>query len=117
MPGRDEALRLVEEETAAMGDIQIMQTAPEQAAFLELLVRAGRGPAGDRGWRLHRLQGDPDRPGGWPMTAPCSAASDSERAGIARRNLDRRAGVGQKVEIKVGPAIETIRAPAGGAVV
>ncbi len=41
--GRDEALRLVEDETEAMGDIRIMQTAPEQAAFLEMLVSLGPG--------------------------------------------------------------------------
>jgi caffeoyl-CoA O-methyltransferase len=33
---------------------------------------------------------------------------DPERAGISRRNLDR-AGVGDRVEIRVGPAIEIIR--------
>ena len=37
--GRDEILRRVEDETAAMGDLAQMQTAPEQAAFLEMLVR------------------------------------------------------------------------------
>ena len=107
--GRDEALRLVEEETAAMGDIQIMQTAPEQAAFLELLVRLGEGRraievgtfTGYGAIRIARGLADDG-------TLLCCEL-DSERAGIARRNLDR-AGVGQKVEIKVGPAIETIRA-------
>ena len=107
--GRDEALRLVEDETAAMGDIQIMQTAPEQAAFLELLVRLGEGRraievgtfTGYGAIRIARGLADDG-------TLLCCEL-DSERAGIARRNLDR-AGVGQKVEIKVGPAIETIRA-------
>ncbi len=37
--GRDEALKQVEEQTAAMGSIVMMQTAPEQAAFLEMLLR------------------------------------------------------------------------------
>ena len=41
--GRDEALRIVEQETAAMGSMQMMQTAPEQAAFLEMLVKLGPG--------------------------------------------------------------------------
>lgn len=106
--GRDEALRLVEDETAAMGSIQTMQTGPEQAAFLEMLVRLGPGRSaievgtftGYGAIRIARSLVD----GG---TLLCCEL-DPERAGIARRNLDR-AGVGEKVEIRVGPAIETIR--------
>ncbi len=106
--GRDEALRLVEDETEAMGDIRIMQTAPEQAAFLEMLVSLGPGRraievgtfTGYGAIRIARgLAGD--------GTLLCCEL-DPERAEIARRNVDR-AGVGEKVEIRVGPAIETIR--------
>lgn len=107
--GRDEALRLVEDETAAMGDLQSMQTAPEQAAFLELLVRMGAGRraievgtfTGYGAIRIARGLADDG-------TLLCCEL-DPERAEIARRNLDR-AGVGEQVEIRVGPAIETIRA-------
>ena len=106
--GRDEALRLVEDETAAMGDIQIMQTAPEQAAFLEMLVRLGPGRraievgtfTGYGAIRIARGLADDG--------SLLCCELDPERAAISRRNLDR-AGVGEKVEIKVGPAIETIR--------
>ena len=105
--GRDETLRLVEDETAAMGSIQIMQTAPEQAAFLEMLVRLGRGRraievgtfTGYGAIRIARGLADDGR------LLCCEL--DPERAEIARRNVDR-AGVGDKVEISVGPAIETI---------
>ncbi len=37
--GRDDVLRQVEDETAAMGDLAQMQTGAEQAAFLEMLTR------------------------------------------------------------------------------
>ncbi|MBN8870913.1 MAG: class I SAM-dependent methyltransferase [Solirubrobacterales bacterium] len=107
--GRDEALRLVEDETAAMGDLQTMQTAPEQAAFLEMLVKLGRGRraievgtfTGYGAIRIARGLADDG-------TLLCCEL-DPERAEVARRNVDR-AGVGEKVEFRVGPAIETIRA-------
>jgi len=107
--GRDEALRLVEEETAAMGSIQAMQTAPEQAAFLEMLVRLGPGRraievgtfTGYGAIRIARGLAESGR------LLCCEL--DPERAEIARRNVDR-AGVGERVEIRIGPAIETIRA-------
>ncbi len=106
--GRDEALRLVEDETEAMGEVRQMQTAPEQAAFLEMLVRLGPGRraievgtfTGYGAIRIARGLADEG-------TLLCCEL-DPERARIARRNFDR-AGVGEKVEIEVGPAIETIR--------
>jgi caffeoyl-CoA O-methyltransferase len=106
--GRDEALRIVEDETEAMGEIRVMQTAPEQAAFLEMLVRLGAGRraievgtfTGYGAIRIARGLTD----GG---TLLCCEI-DPERAEIARRNIDR-AGVGEKVAIQVGPAIATIR--------
>ena len=106
--GRDAALRKVEEETEAMGEIRIMQTAPEQAAFLEMLVRLG---AGRRAIEVGTFTGY----GAIRIARGLAAGGsllccelDPERAEIARRNVDR-AGVGAKVEIEVGPAIETIR--------
>jgi caffeoyl-CoA O-methyltransferase len=107
--GRDEVLRRVEADTAALGDLARMQTAPEQAAFLEMLtglvgakfavevgtftgygaIRIARGLA--EGGKLLCCELDPDR------------------AATARANLDA-AGVGEQVEIAVGPAIDTLRA-------
>ena len=106
--GRDEALRLVEEETDAMGEIRIMQTAPEQAAFLEMLVRLGPGRRAIEvgtftGYGAIRIARGPTEDG-----SLLCCELDPQRAEIARTNVDR-AGVGEKVEIKVGPAIETIR--------
>jgi len=107
--GRGEVLRRVEEETAAMGDLAIMQTAPEQAAFLEMLVRlVGAKFAVEVGTftgygaiRIARGLAE----GGSLLCCEL----DPERAAVARRNLDD-AGVGERVEIAVGPAIETLRA-------
>lgn len=106
--GRDEVLRQVEDETAAMGSLQRMQTAPEQAALLELLVRLGPGRqaieigtfTGYGAIRIARGLADDGR------LLCCEL--DPERAKIAQRNLDR-AGMAEKAEIRVGPAIETIR--------
>jgi caffeoyl-CoA O-methyltransferase len=107
--GRDDVLRRVEAETAAMGELAQMQTAPEQAAFLEMLVRlVGATFAVEVGTftgyaaiRIARGLAD----GG---SLVCCEL-DPERAVLARANLGA-AGIGDRVEIKVGPAIETLRA-------
>ena len=107
--GRDEAMKKVEEQTAAMGSIVMMQTAPEQAAFLEMLV----GVVGARlalevgtftGYGAIRIARGL-APGGRLICFEL----EQERADIARANLDQ-AGVGDQVEIVVGPAIDGIRA-------
>jgi caffeoyl-CoA O-methyltransferase len=106
--GRDEVLLRVEEETAALGDLAMMQTAPEQAAFLEMLVRlVGAKFAVEVGTftgygaiRIARGLA----PGGRLLCCEI----DPDRAATARANLDG-AGVGDRVEIAVGPAIETLR--------
>lgn len=102
-------LRGVEAETAAMGDLAEMQTAPEQAAFLEMLTRlTGAKYAVEVGTftgygaiRIARGLVEGGRLLGCEL--------DPDRAEIARANLDA-AGVGERVEIAVGPAIETLRA-------
>ena len=106
--GRDEVLRKVERETAELGDLAAMQTAPEQAAFLEMLARlSGAKRAVEVGTftgygaiRIARGLGE----GGSLLCCEL----DPERAAMARRNLDA-AGVGERVEIAIGPAIETLR--------
>lgn len=107
--GRDPAVQEVERETRALGDQARLQTAPSQAALIELLVRAtGARRAVEVGTftgygaiRIARGLGE----GG---TLLCCEL-DPERARVARRNLER-AGVGDRVQIEVGPAIETLRA-------
>ena len=107
--GRDEALKKVEEKTAELGSLVMMQTAPEQAAFLEMLVRlVGAKQAIEVGTftgygaiRIARGLEDGGR------LLCCEL--DPERAEMARENVDT-AGIGDRVEIEVGPALETIRA-------
>ena len=107
--GRDEVPRKVERETAKLGDDAMMQTAPEQAAFLEMLVRlSGAKRAVEVGTftgygaiRIARGLGEDG--------SLLCCELDPERAATARHNLDA-AGVGDRVEIAVGPAIETLRA-------
>jgi caffeoyl-CoA O-methyltransferase len=106
--GRDEVLLRVEEETAALGDLAMMQTAPEQAAFLEMLVRlVGARFAVEvgtfTGYGAIRIARGLT-PGGRLLCCEI----DPDRAATARANLDA-AGVGDRVEIAVGPAIDTLR--------
>jgi caffeoyl-CoA O-methyltransferase len=107
--GRDEVLRRVEEDTAALGDIVMMQTAPEQAALLEMLV----GLTGARfavevgtftGYGAIRIARGL-APGG--RLVCCEL--DPERAATARANLEA-AGLADRAEVRAGPAIETLHA-------
>jgi caffeoyl-CoA O-methyltransferase len=104
---RDAALRAVEEKTEAMGDIAVMQTAPDQAALITLLVKAissrraievgtftGYGA-------IAIARGLPD-----DGELICCEVSE-EYAEIARGNV-ADAGLAEKVEIRVAPALETL---------
>ena len=51
---QDEVLRRVQAETEAMGDIAVMQIAPDQGAFMTVLRAVDRGARGARGGHLHR---------------------------------------------------------------
>lgn len=103
----DEVLTRVREETAALGDVAVMQVSPDQGAFLTLLVRAiGARRAIEVGTFtgysaicIARGLGD----GGELVCCEL----DPERAEVARRNLDA-AGVGGRAEVRVGPALETL---------
>ena len=106
---QDDVLRRVEEETAAMGEISAMQIAPDQGAFMTLLARAiGAREALEVGTftgysAICIARGL--EPGGRLL---CCELSE-EYAEIAARNA-AAAGVGDRVEIRVGPAAETLRA-------
>lgn len=107
--GRDDVLTGVERETAALGDKAVMQTSPEQAALLELLARMlGAERAIEVGTftgygaiRIARGLA----PGGSLLCCEI----DRHWADVARRNVDA-AGVGERVEIRIGPALDTLRA-------
>lgn len=106
--GRDEVLLDVERETAELGRLAVMQTSPEQAALLELLARVtGARRAVEvgtfTGYGAIRIA----RGLGSDGSLLCCEI-DAERADMARRNLDR-AGVGDRVEIRVALAIDTLQ--------
>ena len=106
--GRDDSLTAVERETAALGGKAVMQTSPEQAALLEFLARAiGARRAIEVGTftgygaiRVARGLG--------PEGRLVCCELDPHWAEVARGNLER-AGLAERVEIRLGPAIETLR--------
>jgi caffeoyl-CoA O-methyltransferase len=103
------ALEEVGRETEAMGDISVMQMAPEQGALTTLLVRAiGATNALEIG--SFTGYGTIAIAAGLPEQGRLVACElDEGYAEIIRRNVDR-AGLGDRVEIRVGPALETLRA-------
>ena len=104
---RDEALLRVEEQTAARSDAQMMMT-PEQGLFTTMLVRlTGVRQALEVGTftgygAISIARGLP--PDGRLLCLELSA----ELAALAGDNLDA-AGVGDKVSIQVGPALDSLR--------
>jgi caffeoyl-CoA O-methyltransferase len=104
---QDDVLRRVQEETAAMGDIAVMQVAPDQGAFLTLLARlVGAREAIELGTFTGYSAICIARglaPGGRLVACELS----EEYAETAARNL-QAAGVADRVEIRIGPAIETL---------
>ena len=113
---RDDALLSIEHETEALGDIAVMQMAPEQGALFTLIVAA-------MGARLAVEVGTFTgygavciarglAPGG--RLVCCEV--DPERAAVARASLER-AGVADRASVEVGPAIDTLRSlPADAAI-
>jgi caffeoyl-CoA O-methyltransferase len=106
---QDEVLARVEQETAAMGEIAEMQIAPDQGAFMTLLARSiGATEALEVGTFTGYSAICIARglaPGGRLL---CCELSE-EYAETAARNLEA-AGVAERVEIRVGPAAETLAA-------
>ena len=105
---QDETLRRIQEETAAMGDISVMQIAPDQGAFITLLCRLiGAREAIELGTftgysAICIARGL--EPGGRLIACELS----EEFAETAARNFEA-AGVADRIEIRIGPAAETLR--------
>jgi caffeoyl-CoA O-methyltransferase len=95
-------------ETSALGDISTMQTAPEQGAFMTVLTRLiGAVRAIEVGTftgysALAVAYGLPDD--GQLVALDVS----EEWTAIARRHWER-AGVSDKIDLRLGPALETLR--------
>ena len=105
----DDVLRRLARETGALGAISMMQIAPDQGAFLTLLVRAiGARRAVEIGTftgysAISIARGLPE-----DGRLLCCDVSE-EWTAIARRYF-REAGVESKIELRVAPALETLRA-------
>jgi caffeoyl-CoA O-methyltransferase len=105
----DEVQRELIEETRRLGGISLMQIAPEQGAFMTLLARViGARRAVEVGTftgysALCIARGLPED--GHLLCCDVSA----EWTAIARRYWDRD-GVGKRIELRLGPAADTLRA-------
>ena len=108
-PPADPVLDSLARETQALGPISIMQVAPEQGALLTMLVRlSGARRVVEIGTftgysALCLARGLPH-----DGTLLCCDTSE-EWTAIARRHWEK-AGVAKKIELRIAPAIETLRA-------
>jgi caffeoyl-CoA O-methyltransferase len=105
---QDDVLRGLAAETEELGDIAIMQIAPDQGAFMTLLVRA---MGARRALELGTFTGYSAiciaRGLGEDGTlVACDLNGDWTR--IAQRYFDE-AGVADRIDMRLGPALETIR--------
>jgi caffeoyl-CoA O-methyltransferase len=105
----DSVMERLVEETAALGALAQMQIAPDQGAFLTLLVRAVEARSAVEvgtftGYSAISIaRGLPD-----DGRLLCCDVSE-EWTAIARRYF-REAGVDRKIELRIAPALETLRA-------
>jgi predicted O-methyltransferase YrrM len=104
---QDDVLARVQAETEAMGDVAVMQIAPDQGAFMTLATRLiGARQAIElgtfTGYSAICIARGLEAGG----RLVCCELSE-EYAEIAARNLEA-AGVAEKVEIRIGPALETL---------
>jgi caffeoyl-CoA O-methyltransferase len=108
----DAILRELAEETARLGPIAMMQIAPEQGAFMTLLARAiGARRAVEVGTFTGYSALCIAR--GLPEDGTLLACDVSEEWTSIGRRYWERAGVAKKIELRLGPALETLRALPG----
>jgi caffeoyl-CoA O-methyltransferase len=105
---QDDVLRAIERETAALGDVAEMQIAPDQGAFMTLLARiVGATEALEIGTFTGYSAISIARglaPGGRLLCLEL----DEQFAATAARNFER-AGVAERIEVRVGPAADALR--------
>lgn len=105
---RDDVLRAVEEETAALGDIALMQTSPDEGALLTLLTQLVDARLAVEVGTFTGYGAICIARGLAPGGRLLCCELDEGWAGTARANLER-AGVADRVEVRVGPALDTLR--------
>ena len=103
----DAILERVRHETAALGDVAVMQIAPDQGALMTLLTRlTGARRAIEvgtfTGYSAICIARGLDTDG---LLVACEL--DSERARAAERNF-ALASVAERIDLRVGPAIDTL---------
>jgi caffeoyl-CoA O-methyltransferase len=105
----DPVLEAIEQQAEALGSISAMQVAPDEGALLTFLARlVGAREALEVGTFLGYGAISIARglePGGRLLTLEL----DPERAATARANIER-AGVADRVEVRVGPAADSLAA-------
>jgi caffeoyl-CoA O-methyltransferase len=106
---RDDALLAIERETQAMGSASAMQMAAEQGALFTVLVGALKATLAVEVGTFTGYGAVCIARGLAPGGRLICCELDPERAAVAERNLER-AGVGDRAEVRVGPALETLRA-------
>jgi caffeoyl-CoA O-methyltransferase len=106
---RDDALLAIERETQAMGSASAMQMAPEQGVLFTVLVGALEATLAVEVGTFTGYGAVCIARGLAPGGRLICCELDPERAAVAERNLER-AGVGDRAEVRVGPALETLRA-------
>jgi caffeoyl-CoA O-methyltransferase len=105
---QDDVLRRLADETAALGDVAVMQIAPDQGALITLLVRAiGARRALELGTftgysAICIARGLPND--GRLVTCDLS----EEWTAIARRYFEQ-AGIAERIDLRIGPALEALR--------
>jgi caffeoyl-CoA O-methyltransferase len=106
---QDEVLRRLERETAEMGDVAGMQIAPDQGALMTLLCRMiGAKEAIELG-TFTGYSAICIARGLAPGGRLIACEIDDGYAETAARNFEA-AGVADRIEIRIGPALETLRA-------
>jgi caffeoyl-CoA O-methyltransferase len=106
---QDEVLARVQAETEAMGDISVMQIAPDQGAFMTLIAQLiGAREAIELGTftgysAICIARGLPED----GSLVTCDV--NEEWAKLARRYFEE-AGVADRIEMRIGPALDTLRA-------
>ena len=104
----DEVVRELREETARLGDWAVMQIAPDQATFLRLLVAAtGARRAVEVGTFTGLSALAVAR--GLPADGRLLCLDVSEEWTAIARAAWKKAGVDGKIELRIGPAADTLR--------
>jgi caffeoyl-CoA O-methyltransferase len=106
---QDDVLRRLAEETDRMGDISVMQIGPDQGAFMTLFVKA---IGARRALELGTFTGYSAIciARGLPREGQLVACELSEEYARTAERWFEEAGVADRIELRVGPALETLRA-------